>query len=119
VGRKHEVAAAQHELGVKFGDTLTMANHMPNYKYVIHQVAQAYGKSACFMPKPILGENGSGTHVHQSIWKEGKPMFAGNKYAILSDMCLHYIGCILKHAKSINAFTNPTTNNDKRHVPGF
>ncbi len=115
----HEVAAAQHELGVKFGHMITMADHMQIYKYVIHQVAQAYGKSACFMPKPIFGDNGSGMHVHQSIWKDGQPMFAGNKYADLSDMCLHYIGGILKHAKAINAFTNPTTNSYKRLVPGY
>ena len=115
----HEVAAAQHELGIKFGHMVTMADHMQIYKYVIHNVAQAYGKSACFMPKPIFGDNGSGMHVHQSIWKGGKPTFAGNKYADLSDTCLHYIGGILKHAKAINAFTNPTTNSYKRLVPGY
>ncbi len=115
----HEVAAAQHELGVKFGPMIQMADHMQIYKYVIHQVAQAYGKTATFMPKPIFGDNGSGMHVHQSIWKGGQPLFAGNKYADLSDMCLHYIAGILKHAKSINAFTNPTTNSYKRLVPGY
>ena len=115
----HEVAAAQHELGVKFGPMIQMADHMQIYKYVIHQVAQAYGKTATFMPKPIFGDNGSGMHVHQSIWKGGQPMFAGNKYADLSDMCLHYIAGILKHAKAINAFTNPTTNSYKRLVPGY
>jgi glutamine synthetase len=115
----HEVAAAQHELGVKFGPMIKMADHMQIYKYVIHQVAQAYGKTATFMPKPIFGDNGSGMHVHQSIWKAGKPMFAGNKYADLSDMCLSYIAGILKHAKAINAFTNPTTNSYKRLVPGY
>jgi glutamine synthetase len=115
----HEVAAAQHELGVKFGPMIKMADHMQIYKYVIHQVAQAYGKTATFMPKPIFGDNGSGMHVHQSIWKNGQPMFAGNKYADLSDMCLHYIAGILKHAKAINAFTNPTTNSYKRLVPGY
>jgi glutamine synthetase len=115
----HEVAAAQHELGVKFGPMITMADHMQVYKYVIHQVAQAYGKTATFMPKPIFGDNGSGMHVHQSIWKGGQPMFAGNKYADLSDMCLSYIAGILKHAKSLNAFTNPTTNSYKRLVPGY
>ncbi len=115
----HEVAAAQHELGVKFGPMITMADHMQIYKYVVHQVAQAYGKTATFMPKPIFGDNGSGMHVHQSIWKGGEPMFAGNKYADLSDMCLYYIGGILKHAKAINAFTNPLTNSYKRLVPGY
>ncbi len=115
----HEVAAAQHELGVKFGPMIQMADHMQIYKYVVHQVAQAYGKTATFMPKPIFGDNGSGMHVHQSIWKGGQPMFAGNKYADLSEMCLFYIGGILKHAKSINAFTNPLTNSYKRLVPGY
>jgi glutamine synthetase len=115
----HEVASAQHELGVKFGPMITMADHMQIYKYVVHQVAQAYGKTATFMPKPVFGDNGSGMHVHQSIWKGGQPMFAGNKYADLSDTCLYYIGGILKHAKAINAFTNPTTNSYKRLVPGY
>ncbi len=115
----HEVAAAQHELGVKFGPMITMADHMQIYKYVVHQVSQAYGKTATFMPKPIFGDNGSGMHVHQSIWKGDEPMFAGNKYADLSDMCLYYIGGILKHAKAINAFTNPLTNSYKRLVPGY
>jgi glutamine synthetase len=115
----HEVASAQHELGVKFGPMITMADHMQIYKYVVHQVAQAYGKSATFMPKPIFGDNGSGMHVHQSIWKGSEPMFAGNKYADLSDTCLFYIGGILKHAKAINAFTNPLTNSYKRLVPGY
>ena len=115
----HEVAAAQHELGVKFGPMITMADHMQIYKYVVHQVTQAYGKTATFMPKPIFGDNGSGMHVHQSIWKGSDPMFAGNKYADLSDTCLFYIGGILKHAKAINAFTNPLTNSYKRLVPGY
>ena len=115
----HEVAAAQHELGIKFGPMIRMADHLQVYKYVVHQVAQAYGKTATFMPKPVFGDNGSGMHVHQSIWKGGQPMFAGNKYADLSDMCLYYIGGILKHAKAINAFTNPLTNSYKRLVPGY
>jgi len=115
----HEVAAAQHELGIKFGPMVTMADHMQIYKYVIHQVAQAYGKTATFMPKPVFGDNGSGMHCHQSIWKGGQPTFAGNKYADLSDTCLSYIAGILKHAKAINAFTNPSTNSYKRLVPGY
>ncbi len=115
----HEVAAAQHELGIKFNTLVRTADWMQLYKYAIHNVAQAYGKSACFMPKPVFGDNGSGMHVHQSIWKDGKPVFAGNQYADLSQECLWYIGGILKHAKSLNAFTNPLTNSYKRLVPGY
>ncbi|WP_188608377.1 type I glutamate--ammonia ligase [Chelatococcus reniformis] len=115
----HEVASAQHELGMKF-DTLThMGDGMQIYKYCIHQVAHSYGKSATFMPKPVFGDNGSGMHVHMSIWKGGKPLFAGNKYADLSQECLWYIGGIIKHAKALNAFTNPSTNSYKRLVPGY
>ncbi|MEZ5773960.1 MAG: type I glutamate--ammonia ligase [Hyphomicrobiaceae bacterium] len=115
----HEVASAQHELGVKFGTLVTMADHMQIYKYVARNVAQAYGKSVTFMPKPVFGDNGSGMHVHQSIWKGSENRFAGTKYADLSDMALHYIGGILKHARAINAFTNPITNSYKRLVPGY
>jgi glutamine synthetase len=115
----HEVATAQHELGFKFAPLTKGADYMQIYKYVVHQVAAAYGKSATFMPKPIYGDNGSGMHVHQSIWKAGKPLFAGSGYADLSDTCLYYIGGIIKHAKSLNAFTNPLTNSYKRLIPGF
>ncbi|HUZ72218.1 MAG TPA: type I glutamate--ammonia ligase [Stellaceae bacterium] len=115
----HEVASAQHELGLKFSPLTVMADQMQIYKYCIQQVAQSYGKSATFMPKPIYGDNGSGMHVHQSIWKHGKPLFAGNKYSDLSDECLYYIGGIIRHARSLNAFTNPSTNSYKRLVPGF
>ncbi len=115
----HEVGAAQHELGIKF-DTLTrIADKLQLYKYVVHNVAQAYGKTATFMPKPVYGDNGTGMHCHQSIWKDGKPVFAGNEYADLSKECLYYIGGIIKHAKTLNAFTNPSTNSYKRLVPGY
>ncbi|PLX43587.1 MAG: type I glutamate--ammonia ligase [Hyphomicrobiales bacterium] len=115
----HEVAAAQHELGMKFADLVSVADRLQIYKYVVHQVAHAYGKTATFMPKPVYGDNGTGMHVHQSIWKDGKPTFAGNQYADLSETCLYYIGGIIKHARVLNAFTNPSTNSYKRLVPGF
>jgi len=115
----HEVAAAQHELGLTFGTLVETADRMQVYKYVVHQVAHAYGKTATFMPKPIKEDNGSGMHTHMSIWAEGKPLFAGNGYAGLSEMCLYYIGGVIKHAKALNAFTNPTTNSYKRLVPGY
>ncbi|PKP99856.1 MAG: type I glutamate--ammonia ligase [Alphaproteobacteria bacterium HGW-Alphaproteobacteria-13] len=115
----HEVAAAQHELGLTFGTLTQTADRMQIYKYVVHQVAHAYGKTATFMPKPIKDDNGSGMHTHISIWEKGKPLFAGNGYAGLSDMCLYFIGGVVKHAKALNAFTNPSTNSYKRLVPGF
>ncbi len=115
----HEVGSAQHELGLKFGPLTIMADRLQIYKYCIHMVAQSYGKTATFMPKPVYGDNGSGMHVHQSIWKGGKPVFAGNKYSDLSDECLYYIGGIIRHARALNAFTNPSTNSYKRLVPGF
>jgi glutamine synthetase len=115
----HEVAAAQHELGLTFGTMTVTADRMQIYKYVCHNVAQAYGKTVTFMPKPIKEDNGSGMHTHLSIWDKGTPLFAGNGYAGLSDMCLYFIGGIIKHAKAVNAFTNPTTNSYKRLVPGY
>ncbi|MFN9108330.1 MAG: type I glutamate--ammonia ligase, partial [Betaproteobacteria bacterium] len=115
----HEVAPAQHELGLKFDTHVVMADRMQLYKYVIHNVAAAYGKSATFMAKPMFADNGSGMHVHQSIWKDGTNLFAGNGYSGLSDFALYYIGGIIKHARALNAITNPGTNSYKRLVPGF
>ncbi len=115
----HEVASCQHELGLIFGSLVKQADEIQKYKYVIHNVAAAYGKSATFMPKPIYGDNGSGMHVNMSIWKDGKPLFSGDKYADLSQEALYFIGGILKHAKTLNAFTNPSTNSYKRLIPGF
>jgi glutamine synthetase len=115
----HEVASCQHELGLIFGSLTHQADELQKYKYVIHNVAHAYGKSATFMPKPIAGDNGTGMHVNMSIFKDGKPIFAGDKYADLSDEAIYFIGGILKHAKALNAFTNPSTNSYKRLIPGF
>jgi len=115
----HEVAPSQHELGMTFDHLTRVADKLQLYKYVVHNVAASYGKSATFMPKPVQGDNGTGMHCHQSIWKDGKPLFAGDKYAGLSQEALWYIGGILKHAKALNAFTNPSTNSYKRLVPGF
>jgi glutamine synthetase len=115
----HEVASAQHELGLIFGTLTKQADEVQKYKYVVQQVAAAYGKTVTFMPKPYYGDNGSGMHVNMSIFKGGKPVFAGDKYADLSQEALYFIGGLLHHAKSLNAFTNPTTNSYKRLIPGF
>ncbi|MGB7379110.1 MAG: type I glutamate--ammonia ligase, partial [Rivularia sp. (in: cyanobacteria)] len=116
----HEVATGgQCELGFRFGKLIEAADWLMTYKYVIKNVAKKYGKSVTFMPKPVFQDNGSGMHTHQSICKDGKPLFAGDKYAGMSEMGLHYIGGILKHAPALLAFTNPSTNSYKRLVPGY
>jgi glutamine synthetase len=115
----HEVAPGQNELGFNFSTLVATADNVQKYKYGVHNVAAQWGKTATFMPKPLYGDNGSGMHTHQSIWGGGKPLFAGNGYADLSETALYYIGGIIKHAKALNAFCNASTNSYKRVIPGF
>jgi len=116
----HEVATAgQAEIDMRFNSLVTMADNLMWYKYIIKNVARRYNKTVTFMPKPLFNDNGSGMHVHQSLWKDGQPLFAGDGYAGISQMCLNYIGGILKHAPALCAFVAPTTNSYKRLVPGF
>ncbi|HKJ87307.1 MAG TPA: type I glutamate--ammonia ligase [Gammaproteobacteria bacterium] len=116
----HEVATAnQNEVDFRFETCVLQGDQLQKFKYIVHNVAEAYGKTATFMPKPLVGDNGTGMHVHQSIWKDGNNLFAGDKYGGLSQEAIYYIGGIIKHAKAINAFTNASTNSYKRLVPGF
>lgn len=116
----HEVASGgQCELGIRFAPLVAAADYVMTYKYIVKNVAKKYGKTATFMPKPLYGDNGTGMHTHMSIWKDGQPLFGGDKYAQLSQMALYFIGGLIKHAPSILAFTNPSINSYKRLVPGY
>jgi glutamine synthetase len=116
----HEVASAgQSEIDIRFNSLVKTADNLMMFKYIIKNVARKYGKTVTFMPKPLFGDNGSGMHCHQSLWKAGKPLFAGDGYAGLSELARYYIGGVLKHARTLAALCNPTTNSYKRLVPGF
>ena len=116
----HEVATAgQAEIDMRFSPLLQMGDQLMWFKYIVKNVARRWKKTVTFMPKPVFNDNGTGMHTHQSIWKDGKPLFAGDKYGGMSEMAMHYIGGLLKHARSLNAFTNPSTNSYKRLVPGY
>ena len=116
----HEVATAgQAEIDMHFAPMIQMGDNMKWYKYVVKNVAREHGKTATFMPKPVFDDNGSGMHIHQSLWKNKKPLFAGKGYAGLSDLAMYYVGGVLKHARAICAFSNPITNSYRRLVPGF
>jgi len=116
----HEVAQAQGEIGIVFGDLIEAADNVQKYKYVCNMVAHLNGKSCTFMPKPMFGDNGNGMHVHQSIWKDGSNLFySEGEYGNLSEMARHYVGGVFKHARAVAAFTNPSTNSYKRLIPGF
>ncbi|WP_342348127.1 type I glutamate--ammonia ligase [uncultured Nitrospira sp.] len=116
----HEVATGgQAEIDLRFDTMVKMADQMMMYKYIVRNVARRHNKTVTFMPKPLYGDNGTGMHTHQSIWKDGKPLFAGKEYAGVSQMCLYYIGGILKHGPALAALTNPITNSYKRLTPGF
>lgn len=116
----HEVATAgQTEIDVKYAPLVKQADNILKYKYIVKNVALMYGKTVTFMPKPLSNDNGTGMHIHQSLWKDGKPLFAGNGYAGISEMGLYYIGGVIKHGKALAAFTNPTVNSYKRLIPGF
>jgi len=116
----HEVATAgQAEIDIRFDSLVNMGDKLMMFKYIVKNVAKRHNKTVTFMPKPLFGDNGSGMHTHQSIWKDGKPLFAGKEYAGVSQMCLYYIGGVLKHAGALAAITNPTTNSYKRLTPGF
>jgi glutamine synthetase len=115
----HETAPGQHEIGIKYNTLVLAADDVQMLKDVVKNVAKSYGRSATFMPKPVQDQNGSGMHVHHSLWKNGKPIFAGERYAGLSQTCLWYIGGVMKHVKALNAFANPSTNSYRRLVPGF